>query len=53
MYCRIIPLEMDGGDHVMLITLPTAVTVAFCTEVGAKFIKLVLNTIWNSDYSYI
>ena len=42
MYCKIIPLEMDGGDHVMLIILPTNVTNAFCTDEGAKLIKLVL-----------
>ena len=35
MYCRINPLVMDGGDHVMLIILPTNVTNAFCTDVGA------------------
>ena len=36
MYCRIIPLDMDGGDHVMLVILSTTVTNAFCTDVGAK-----------------
>jgi len=40
MYCRIIPLEMDGGDHVMLIILPTSVTDGLCTDEGAECIKI-------------
>ena len=39
MYCRIIPLVIDGGDHVMLTVLPTNVTSEFCTDDGAENIN--------------
>ena len=52
MYCRVIPLDMDGGDHVMLIILSTTVTVAFCTDVGAEYIKDV-NIAYQIIYMYM
>ena len=39
MYCKIMPLEMDGGDHVMLIISSTSDTVALCIDKGAENMK--------------
>ena len=49
MYCRIIPLGVDGGDHVMLIVLPTNVTSEFSTNDGAENIKRTDNKLDNTN----
>lgn len=36
MYCRIIPLAMAGGDHVMFIILLTTVSSKLLTDEGAE-----------------